>query len=140
MASDFDRLIAKRLRRRDFMRYAGIAAGAGVLASCKKASTSATAASGSPRPPIAQEPGGLKVFDWAGYGGGEYYPKDEKAVFTAPYEKATSDTPTFVLFENDDDGFTKAATATRPTTWSIRARTGSRTTWTWGRFSPGTRR
>ena len=39
MTSDFDRLIAKRLRRRDFMRYAGIAAGAGVLASCKKAST-----------------------------------------------------------------------------------------------------
>ena len=114
MASDFDRLIAKRLRRRDFMRYAGIAAGAGVLASCKKASTTATAASGSPRSPIAQEPGGLKVFDWAGYGGGEYYPKDEKAVFTAPYEKATSDTPTFVLFENDDDGFTKVATGNAP--------------------------
>ena len=103
MANDFDRLIAKRLRRRDFMRYAGIAAGAGVLASCKKATSGAALASGASRPPIAQEPGGLKVFDWAGYGGGEYYPKQEVQVFTDPYKAATGDTPKFILFANDDE-------------------------------------
>src|SRR6187200_2611925 len=114
MASDFDRLIAKRLRRRDFMRYAGIAAGAGVLASCKKVSSSASAASGSARPPIAQEPGGLTVFDWAGYGGGEFYPGKEVQIFTDPYKVATGDTPKFVLFENDDDGYTKVVSGNAP--------------------------
>src|SRR6266513_1328492 len=39
MASELDRLGARRLRRRDFMRYAGITAGAGVLAACKKATS-----------------------------------------------------------------------------------------------------
>ena len=76
MASELDRLGAQRLRRRDFMRYAGITAGAGVLAACKKATSTGagTGASPSSRPPIGQEPGGLQVFDWSGYGNGDYYP------------------------------------------------------------------
>src|SRR5437867_7517546 len=115
MTSEFDRMIARRLGRRDFIRYAGIAAGAGVLAACKQASSTGTAAGpGASRPPLAQEPGGLKVFDWAGYGGGEYYPKPERQVFTDPYNAATGDTPKFILFENDDDGYTKVATGNAP--------------------------
>src|SRR5262249_47067337 len=114
MTSEFDRMIARRLSRRDLLRYSGIALGAGVLAACKQASSTGALAPGATRPPIAQEPGGLKVFDWGGYGDGAYYPKQEKDTWTVPYQKATGDTPTFILFENDDDGFTKVATGNAP--------------------------
>jgi spermidine/putrescine transport system substrate-binding protein len=109
MTSDLDRLIAKSLRRRDFMRYAGIAMSAGVLAACKNASTPSAGptASGGARPPMEQEPGGLQVFDWSGYGNGDYYPGKEKEFLWQQYVDATGDTPEFVLFENDDSGFTK---------------------------------
>jgi spermidine/putrescine transport system substrate-binding protein len=115
MASEFDRLGARRLKRRDFMRYAGITAGAGVLAACKKAASTgaATGASPSSRPPIAQEPGGLQVFDWSGYGNGDYYPGKERQYLWADYQKATGDTPKFILFENDDAGYTKVVAGAR---------------------------
>ena len=111
MTSDLDRIVARRLGRRDFMRYAGVAAGAGVLAACKKATTTGAGPvpSGSARPPISQEPGSLAVFDWSGYGGGEYYPGKEKTNIWADYQKTTGDTPKFILFENDDAGYTKVA-------------------------------
>jgi spermidine/putrescine transport system substrate-binding protein len=115
MASELERLGARRLRRRDFMRYAGITAGAGVLAACKKATSTgaATGASPSSRPPIGQEPGGLQVFDWSGYGNGDYYPGKERQYLWADYQKATGDTPKFVLFENDDAGYTKVVAGAR---------------------------
>jgi spermidine/putrescine transport system substrate-binding protein len=115
MASELDRLGAQRLRRRDFMRYAGITAGAGVLAACKKATSTGagTGASPSSRPPIGQEPGGLQVFDWSGYGNGDYYPGKERQYLWADYQKATGDTPKFVLFENDDAGYTKVVAGAR---------------------------
>ena len=53
-----------------------------------------------------QEPGGLQVFDWSGYGNGDYYPDKEKANLWASYQQATGDTPQFTLFQNDDKGFT----------------------------------
>jgi spermidine/putrescine transport system substrate-binding protein len=114
MASDLDRLAAARMKRRDFMRYAGITAGAGVLAACKKAATPGAAAGPSTsRPPIGQEPGGLQVFDWSGYGNGDYYPGKERQYLWADYQKATGDTPKFVLFENDDAGYTKVVAGAR---------------------------
>jgi spermidine/putrescine transport system substrate-binding protein len=116
MMSDLDRLVARRLGRRDFMRYAGVAAGAGVLAACKKAVTTGSgpsSASGAARPPIDKEPGSLQVFDWSGYGAGDYYPGKEKQSIWADYQKATGDTPKFILFENDDAGFTKVAAGAR---------------------------
>ena len=111
MTDELDRFIARKFGRRDLLRYAGVAAGAGVLAACKKATTSGSAVSGSPstHPSISSEPGDLAVFDWAGYGGGEYYPGKEKANLWAAYQKATGDTPKFILFANDDDGYTKTA-------------------------------
>jgi spermidine/putrescine transport system substrate-binding protein len=114
MTSDLDRLARRSVRRRDFMRYAGIAAGAGILAACKNASTPAAGPTGSggTRPTIDQEPGDLQVFDWSGYGNGDYYPDKERANLWQSYVDATSDTPQFVLFENDDAGFTKVATGT----------------------------
>jgi spermidine/putrescine transport system substrate-binding protein len=115
MASELDRLGARRLKRRDFMRYAGITAGAGVLAACKKATSPGAATGGSPSsiPPIGQEPGGLQVFDWSGYGNGDYYPGKERQYLWAEYQKATGDTPKFVLFENDDAGYTKVVAGAR---------------------------
>ena len=55
-----------------------------ILAACKQASTSGVAIpSGIARPAIDTEPGGLQVFDWAGYGDGSYYPTKETAASVA---------------------------------------------------------
>lgn len=93
------------------MRYAGVmGTSAAFLAACRQAETSAPpAASGSPRPAMTEEPGGLQVFDWSGYGNGDYYPKEEKQFLWGDYAKATGDTPEFILFENDDAGYTEVA-------------------------------
>ena len=106
--------------RRDFLRYAG-ASGmavsmAGVLAACKQADEPQTGAQGSAEPsipPIEDEPGGLQVFDWSGYGNGDYYPKEEKKFLWGQYAKATNDTPEFTLFENDDSAYTKVVAGAR---------------------------
>ena len=106
--------------RRDFLRYAG-ATGmavsmAGVLAACKQADEPQTGAQGSAEPsipPIEDEPGGLQVFDWSGYGNGDYYPKEEKKFLWGQYAKATNDTPEFTLFENDDSAYTKVVAGAR---------------------------
>jgi spermidine/putrescine transport system substrate-binding protein len=124
MGDERKRLTTARFGRRDFLRYAGVAAGAGVLAACKKAetaggtttgpgATSATGATGSGRPTIEQEPGSLSVSDWSGYGNGDYYPDKERRYLWENYVTATGDTPQFTLFENDDAGFTKVVTGAR---------------------------
>ena len=64
-------------------------------------------------PPIEDEPGGLQVFDWSGYGNGDYYPKEEKKFLWGQYAKATGDTPEFALFENDDSAYTKVVAGAR---------------------------
>ena len=109
------------LGRRDLLKYAGIAA---ILAACKKADTGpgsggaggdtgqgTTGATGptATRPTIDEEPGGLQVFDWGGYGDGTYYPKEEKEFLWQAYQTATGDTPEFILFEDDDFGYAKVA-------------------------------
>jgi spermidine/putrescine transport system substrate-binding protein len=117
MEHELDKLFAATsIGRRDLLKYGGIAA---ILAACKKADTGtggggtsgATGTSGS-RPTIDQEPGNLKVFDWSGYGNGDYYPKEEKKFLWGEYLAKTGDTPQFILFPNDDQGFTKAAAGT----------------------------
>ena len=62
---------------------------------------------------MEQEPGSLKVFDWSGYGNGDYYPKEEKKFLWGQYAKATGDTPVFSLFENDDSAYTKVVAGAR---------------------------
>ena len=90
--------------------------GAAVLAACKKAdetSGAVTGASGAVQhPPIEQEPGNLAVFDWSGYGNGDYYPNKEQASLWQAYADQTGDTPKFTLFPNDDEGYTKAVAGT----------------------------
>jgi spermidine/putrescine transport system substrate-binding protein len=113
MPRDLDHVFDRRLGRRDLLRYAGMGVGmSAVLAACQKASSSSAVASGSARPGMSEEPGGLQVFDWSGYGNGDYYPKLEKKDLWQQYQDATGDTPKFILFENDDAGFTKVASGT----------------------------
>jgi len=120
--NELDRIFAQNTDRRGFMKLAGMTTfGAALLAACKKADTgggggggAATGATGATggtvvRPPIEEEPGGLQVFDWSGYGNGDYYPKEEKSFLWGQYLENTGDTPEFVLFENDDAGYTKVA-------------------------------
>ncbi len=116
--TDLDRILRASLGRRDVLKYGGIAA---VLAACRRAEENggggggATSATGGEvvHPPIEEEPGGLQVFDWSGYGNGDYYPKEEKQFLWASYQQATGDTPEFILFENDDAGYTDVAAGSR---------------------------
>jgi spermidine/putrescine transport system substrate-binding protein len=116
--TDIDRILAERYDRRGFMRMAGATTlGAAVLAACKKAEDdggATTGTTGQPvsHPPIEQEPGDLAVFDWSGYGNGDYYPDKERAGLWQQYADATGDTPQFTLFENDDAAYTKAVAGT----------------------------
>jgi spermidine/putrescine transport system substrate-binding protein len=115
-----EKRLGSSIGRRDFLRYAGYTgmtvSMAGVLAACKDAETPSGGAQGSGQaeiPPIEQEPGGLQVFDWSGYGNGDYYPKEEKKFLWGQYAKATGDTPEFALFENDDSAYTKVVAGAR---------------------------
>ena len=110
--TELDPFMDQRLNRRGFLRLAGTTTlGAAVLAACKKAETG-TGTTGQSRPPIEKEPGNLQVFDWSGYGNGDYYPGKERAFLWQQYAKQTGDTPQFILFENDDAAYTKAVAGT----------------------------
>ena len=117
---DLDRAMAHRLNRRGFLQVAGISGAAAALAACRKAEEGgggggggggegSTGQTGATRPAMSEEPGGLTVFDWSGYGNGDYYPKEEKRFLWGQYARETGDTPSFVLFENDDAGYTEVA-------------------------------
>ena len=114
MPDELGRLFQSRMGRRDLLRYTGMGVGiSAILAACKQASTSGgVVPSGAARPAIDQEPGTLQVFDWAGYGDGAYYPKEEKANIWQQYATETGDTPKFILFPDDDAGFAKVAAGT----------------------------
>src|SRR5512134_2338359 len=69
----FDAVLSNPSSRRTFLRSMAMAGGAGVLAACRKSTTSEPGAGGTTaptsvdRPPITEEPGDLKVHEWAGY-------------------------------------------------------------------------
>ncbi len=117
MNDESGRALGRHISRRQLFYYAGAMGGAtALLAACRDADTVGPTGDGTTsvaRPTIDQEPGGLEVFDWSGYGNGDFYPKEEKQFLWGDYAKATNDTPTFVLFENDDAGYTEVATGAR---------------------------
>ena len=79
MSKELGRLFSHEMGRRDLLRYTGMGVGvSAALAACKKASDTASQQPGASRAPIEQEPGGLQVFDWSGYGNGDYYPGKER--------------------------------------------------------------
>jgi spermidine/putrescine-binding protein len=121
---DVDRILAERLNRRGFIRLAGMSTlGAAALAACRKAedtqggggggegtgTTAGPTGQTATRPAMSEEPGNLQVFDWSGYGNGDYYPDEEKDFLWGAYQRQTGDTPAFTLYENDSAGYTKAA-------------------------------
>ena len=101
MEGDLDRILARRVRRRDFLRYSAILGGAGVLAACKKAETTGGAAPGSPRPPVSQEPGTLRIFDWAGY--------EVKPLWRPYAAEFPGQTPHWTTYKDDQFGYSKIA-------------------------------
>ena len=113
------RMLGVRLDRRGFLGMSAVLAASGLMVACKKVeeggggSTGAPGASPSARPPLEEEPGSLQVYDWGGYGDGAYYPKEEYQYLWKQYETETGDTPTFVLFEDDDAGYAKVAAGAR---------------------------
>ena len=113
--TDLNRLFAEEMTRRKFFRMAGVTSvGAAMLAACRRAEEGSggttTGASGEVvHAPIEEEPGGLKVFDWAGYGDGFYYPEKERRGLWQQYQDQTGDTPTYTVFDDDDSGYAKAA-------------------------------
>lgn len=106
---DLDLMLAGRLERRDFLRYAALLGGAGVLAACKKAEP-AKVGPGVTRPSIDQEPGTLQIYDWDGYGNGTY---GDDALWK-PYAQMFPDAkPKFTVFKDDDSGYAKVAAGQR---------------------------
>ena len=118
MTGQFERAMGNRLGRRDLFRYAGMGIGlSAILAACRDATdvnpTPGGSLSGSAAPTLEEEPGKLEVFDWGGYGDGAYYPNREKANLWQAYQDATGDTPKFILYADDDAGYSKVATGAR---------------------------
>ena len=110
----------RRLDRRDFLRVSGVMAGTGLLAACKSASSSTSAATSSgsdtaspvSRPPITEEAGDLRIYEWLGYGDGSY--GDD--VLWQEYGDKGYPTPKFTKTFDDDAGYTKVAAGER---WDI---------------------
>jgi spermidine/putrescine transport system substrate-binding protein len=89
--------------RRSFLKYAAVAGGMGVLAACQKniqevAGPSPTA--GATRPPIADEPGVLKSYTWAGF--------DDPAIWKG-YKDAGYPDPKFTFFSSSQQALAKTA-------------------------------
>jgi spermidine/putrescine transport system substrate-binding protein len=113
MGQHLEPAISRPLGRRELFRYAGMGIGvSALLAACRSATDSTPSVGGAPSATLEDEPGNLQVFDWGGYGDGAYYPKEEKQYLWKSYEDATGDTPKFILFEDDDAGYLKAAAGT----------------------------
>lgn len=115
MGDEYDRLIASSLGRRQFLKYAGVGAfSASVLAACKQAADTGAggatgAATGASRPPLEDEAGDLRIFEWLGYGDGSY--GDD--VLWAEYKAKGYPKPKFIKSFEDDSGYTKVAAGER---------------------------
>lgn len=104
MRSEFDGLLSTRIGRRALLKYMGATAllgGSGVLAACRReVQRAGTGGSPSSRPPLEQEPGVLKVYEWAGY--------DTKWLWK-DYAAAGYPDPKFSFFTNTEQAIAKTA-------------------------------
>ncbi len=103
MRSEFDALLTSKTGRRTFLKYMALSGGLGVLAACQKNVTKPNAggsASGSPRPPIGDEPGVLHPYEWAGF--------EIKAIWKQ-YATAGYPDPKFSFFTNTEQALAKTA-------------------------------
>ena len=104
MRDGLQSMLEREMGRRDFLRYAAMAGGAGVLAACAKATE--PSATGVTHPPLEQEPGSLEVFEWAGY---------ELKPLWKPYsQQFPDDKPHFTFLTSDDQALAKVRAGYRP--------------------------
>jgi len=111
MPNGFDALFQSPMPRRTLLKYMGAAAvlgGSGVLAACRRNVVQKPAAAPpSARPPLEEEPGVLKVYEWAGY---------EAKWLWADYAKKGYEEPKFAFFTNTQEAIAKTAGGYR---WDI---------------------
>ncbi len=104
MRSEFDALMRRPIDRRTLLKYLGVAGGMGVLAACRKDVTAGEgnepATTGSTRPPIEDEPGTLRVYEWAGY---------EAKWLWRDYAQSGYADPKFAFFTNTEQAIAKTA-------------------------------
>lgn len=104
MRSELDALLQSRLGRRAVLKYMGYAAlvgSSGVLAACRRDVTQqAGDATPLARPPIEQEPGVLRVYEWAGY---------ETKWLWRDYARQAFADPKFAFFTNTEQAIAKTA-------------------------------
>jgi spermidine/putrescine transport system substrate-binding protein len=102
--SELDAVMRSPASRRQFLKYAAVMGGAGVLAACRKETVaggpSASGAPSSARPPIADEPGQLKAYEWAGF--------ELKAIWK-DYSTQGYEDPKFTFFTNTEQALAKTA-------------------------------
>lgn len=103
MDTDLARTFSRRLARRDFLRYSGVALGAGVLAACQRdtAGPAQTSPRSSPVGTLEDEPGGLQVFEWSGF---------ELEELWEPYKEAVPDPdPQYTFMTAPDQALARIA-------------------------------
>jgi spermidine/putrescine transport system substrate-binding protein len=104
MRSEFDALMKTPLGRRALLKYMGAATvlgTSGVLAACRRDVTQQPGGDEpSARPPLEQEPGVLKVYEWAGY---------ETKWIWRDYAQAGFEEPRFAFFTNTEQAIAKTA-------------------------------
>lgn len=97
-------LFERRLSRGDLLRLGALVAGTGALGACGADRTAGgtedgtTEAAEPPRPPIGEEPGNLRVFEWAGYEVPDLY---------RPYLKSGYAKPRFIFLESAQQALAK---------------------------------
>jgi spermidine/putrescine transport system substrate-binding protein len=97
-------LLERRLGRADFLRLSALAGGALVLGACGD-DDSTGGATTTKHPPIGQEPGGLKVYDYAGY--------EEKALWRQYARQHPDDAPKWKFLNSDAEALSTAVAGYR---------------------------
>jgi len=103
MRSELDALVRSTMDRRTLLKYMGYTAllgGAGTLAACRRAVTQPGGASPVVRPPIEEEPGVLRIYEWAGY---------EAKWLWRDFAKQGFEEPRFAFFTNTEQAIAKTA-------------------------------
>jgi len=103
MRSELDALLRSEMRRRTLLKYMGASAligGTGMLASCRRDVTARPETQPAARPPLEQEPGTLKVYEWAGY---------EAKWLWRDYAQAGYAEPKFAFFTNTQEAVAKTS-------------------------------
>lgn len=110
MRSELEALLRSPMERRTLLKYMGYTAllgGAGTLAACRRAVTQPGGASPVARPRIEEEPGVLRVYEWAGY---------ETKWIWRDYAKGGFPEPKFAFFTNTEQAIAKTGAGYR---WDV---------------------